>query len=75
MPTLGSQMSNADTTAVVPAFNGTTGGCVPASGGGTTTFLRADGQWVALLVGASKITVGAVAPTSPAVGDLWIDTN
>lgn len=33
----------------------------------TTGFLNA--------VGASKLTIGTVAPTSPAVGDLWIDTN
>lgn len=26
-------------------------------------------------VGTSKLTIGTVAPTSPAVGDLWIDTN
>lgn len=24
---------------------------------------------------APKITVGATAPASPAVGDLWVDTN
>jgi hypothetical protein len=27
------------------------------------------------LVGAAKITVGATAPVSPAVGDVWIDTS
>ena len=25
--------------------------------------------------GFAKITVGTVAPSSPAVGDIWIDTN
>jgi hypothetical protein len=25
--------------------------------------------------GAQKITVGTVAPSSPATGDIWIDTN
>ena len=25
--------------------------------------------------GLTKISVGAVAPTSPSVGDLWVDTN
>jgi len=29
----------------------------------------------ALKVGGKKITVGTVAPTSPATGDVWIDTN
>lgn len=28
-----------------------------------------------LKVGGKKITVSTVAPTSPAVGDLWVDTN
>ena len=30
----------------VETFNDTTEGVVPASGGGTTNFLRADGTWV-----------------------------
>lgn len=30
---------------------------------------------VAQSVGFTKITVGTVAPSSPAVGDVWIDTN
>jgi hypothetical protein len=25
--------------------------------------------------GLSKITVGTTAPASPAIGDLWVDTN
>lgn len=29
----------------IPAFTSTTSGLAPASGGGTTTFLRADGLW------------------------------
>lgn len=29
----------------VETFNNTTEGVVPASGGGTTNFLRADGTW------------------------------
>ena len=31
----------------VETFTDTTEGVVPASGGGTTNFLRADGTWVA----------------------------
>ena len=26
-------------------------------------------------VGLTKITVGTVAPATPSVGDLWVDTN
>lgn len=33
------------TPAPVTIFTPTTSGTVPASGGGTTTFLRADGTW------------------------------
>jgi hypothetical protein len=34
-------------TALLDTFNSTTKGLVPASGGGTTNFLRADGTWAA----------------------------
>lgn len=39
----------------------TTNGTVPA--------------WSTVLSGTSKITANTTAPTSPAVGDIWIDTN
>ncbi len=42
-----------------------------------TTFLRGDNTWVAAAqaTGFSKITVSTTPPSSPAVGDLWVDTN
>lgn len=40
--------SSDGTNATLPSFNSTDAGLVPASGGGTTNFLRADGSWVAL---------------------------
>jgi len=43
----------------------------------STTFLRGDNSWVAAAqaTGFSNITVGTTPPSSPAVGDLWVDTN
>jgi hypothetical protein len=38
-------MTNAQLTAFVNAFSASLSGAAPASGGGTTTFLRADGTW------------------------------
>lgn len=32
-------------------------------------------SWATTYSGLNKITVGTVAPSSPSVGDLWIDTN
>jgi hypothetical protein len=40
-------MDAATATALLNAFTDTLKGLVPASGGGTTTFLRADGSWTA----------------------------
>jgi len=54
-------------TATLGVFSGTLKGLAPASGGGTTNFLRADGTWAApptsvtLGVGSSPITGGASA--------------
>jgi len=36
--------------------------------------VRADGSWELIGFGP-RITVGATAPTSPVVGDIWVDTN
>lgn len=40
-------LTGAQVTALLDAFNTTTKGLVPASGGGTTSFLRADGSFAA----------------------------
>ena len=44
---------------ILPAFTATTPGLAPASGGGTTAFLRADGTWSAPTVAAAGIVVGS----------------
>ena len=41
----------------LPAFGSATKGVVPASGGGTTNFLRADGQWEAPTITAAASEV------------------
>lgn len=46
--------TGAQTTATaLPAFGTSTKGVVPASGGGTTNFLRADGSWQPVAAGAA----------------------
>lgn len=50
--------TGAQTTAnSLPAFGSSTKGVVPASGGGTTNFLRADGQWEAPTITAAASEV------------------
>ena len=56
------------------AFTPTISGDVPASGGGTTNFLRADGTWAAAGGGAS-LTISATPPGSPTVGQMWWDST
>lgn len=46
-------------------FGSSVAGIVPASGGGTTNFLRADGTWAAT-VGSGNVT----GPVSTSIGDL-----
>lgn len=46
---------------------GTTGQMMTVSSGIPT--------WSTVLSGTSKITVSTSAPSTPAVGDLWVDTN
>lgn len=46
-------LNQADATALLNTFTDSLQGLVPASGGGTSNFLRADGSWVAISVPAS----------------------
>jgi len=43
--------------------------------GGTDAATARANLAVAQAAGFAKMTVGTVAPTSPSVGDLWVDTN
>lgn len=63
-------------------FTSSTAGTVPASGGGTTKYLRADGAWNEVpttpVIGATTayaIYIGTTAPASGTTPLLWIDTT
>lgn len=57
-----SASSNVVTSSAVGAANGVAG-------------LGADAKVVQAQLPTPKITVGITAPASPALGDVWIDTN
>jgi hypothetical protein len=60
-------LTNVQLTALVQQFSPTLSGAVPASGGGTTNFLRADGSWVpppAAGVSSFNARTGAVVPAA-----------
>jgi hypothetical protein len=56
---------------------GITGSIALANGGtgGTDAATARTNLAVAQASGFAKMSVGTVAPTSPSVGDLWVDTN
>ena len=56
----------------VEQFTTTTEGIVPASGGGTTNFLRADGIWASPPSGGSTITSGTAIPSGGNDGDIYL---
>lgn len=53
---LGQDLTAAQVSAMLDAFSGAAKGLVPASGGGTSTYLRADGTWAASTVDWEAIT-------------------
>jgi hypothetical protein len=58
-----------ETTALLDTFTNSLKGLVPASGGGTTNFLRADGTWVAPTGLATSITAEFTAGENLSLGD------
>lgn len=58
--------SDTGTDAVLPIFTATDAGLAPASGGGTTAFLRADGTWAT--PGGGGTIGGSIADNQIAVG-------
>lgn len=74
-------LSQTQLTALCNVFTSSLLGCVPASGGGTTNFLRADGTWAAPPGGGSfsaavnRITTGTTntlaSITAPFTTEIW----
>lgn len=58
-------LTAAQLTTLCDVFTAALSGCVPASGGGTTDFLRADGTWAAVSGGSSTFTAGVGLTSSP----------
>lgn len=56
----------------VEQFTSTVEGVVPASSGGTTKFLRADGTWALPPSGGSNITSGTSTPSGGSDGDIYL---
>ena len=61
--------SSTGTDATLPLVTSTDAGLAPASGGGTSNFLRADGTWAAPSGGGTVTSVGLSAPTGFSVAN------
>lgn len=57
-------LTTTQATAMLNVFTTSLQGVVPASGGGTTNFLRADGSWAAPPSGASNLALGTATATT-----------
>jgi hypothetical protein len=68
-----SDLSQTQLTALINSFSSTLSGAVPASGGGTTNFLRADGNWAA--AGSPLTTKGDLFTYSSAAARLPVGTD
>ena len=75
--------TNTQLTALLDAFTSSLKGVVPASGGGTTNFLRADGSWTAPPGGgggtpggsSGQIQFNSSSAFAGMAGTSWDDTN
>lgn len=65
--------SSTGTGVALPTFTANAAGLTPASGGGTSKYLRSDGNWIVL--GSSVTTIGGNPPSNPQVGDSWYDSD
>ena len=66
----------AQVNAILPVFTSSLNGLAPASGGGTTNFLRADGTWAAAGGGSGTVTsVGMTVPAFLSVTPSTITTS
>lgn len=62
------ELTAAALTAALDVFTTSLKGLVPASGGGTTNFLRADGTWAAPAGGGGSFTLPVMPPFKPLAG-------
>jgi hypothetical protein len=67
-----SQLTGAQVNSILPAFSASANGLAPASGGGTTNFLRADGTWTTPSV---SVTWGSIGGTLSSQTDLQTALN
>ena len=75
-PVTGGGALGGDLTLGVNQFNSTNPGIVPASGGGTSNFLRADGTWaVGTVAGVSTVTGTAPINVSPTTGSVVVSAS
>lgn len=70
-------ITGTQTTALLDVFTSTLKGVAPASGGGTTNFLRADATWAAPAGGGGSggATISDTPPASPTQGQLWWESD
>jgi hypothetical protein len=68
------ELTAAQATAMLDTFTSSLKGLAPASGGGTSNFLRADGSWAAP-AGGGAFTAGTAAPSGGADGDWYLETD
>lgn len=62
------ELTATQVTAMLNAFTTSLAGLAPASGGGTTNFLRADGTWADPV----PLTISGSAPSGGNNGDFWV---
>lgn len=75
-PLTGGGDLSADRTLAVSDFTSSTRGTVPASGGGTAFFLRADGDWCTHIVAKSTTPTAAdYGLASIPTGAIWVQTT
>jgi hypothetical protein len=65
----------AQVNAILPVFTSGLNGVTPASGGGTTNFLRADGTWAAPAGGDGTVTSVSVTPANGVSGSVATATT
>ncbi|MDO5434130.1 pyocin knob domain-containing protein [Eubacterium sp.] len=70
----GTAVWGADNNTTYAVFTASANGLVPASGGGTAKFLRADGTWQVPPSGSggNTVTVNTTEPSNPKKNDIWI---